>query len=96
MFEKYNFGAVFIQIQAVLTLYAQGESFFWSKLLNLVEAQFIWDTSRSQKSKLNYTRTSHSMFLDETLKEFLLLQFAFGTSITRNNTHHPQVHAKVD
>lgn len=26
MFEKYNFGAVFIQIQAVLTLYAQGES----------------------------------------------------------------------
>lgn len=28
MFEKYNFGAVFIQIQAVLTLYAQGESFF--------------------------------------------------------------------
>ena len=25
MFEKYNFGAVFIQIQAVLTLYAQGK-----------------------------------------------------------------------
>ena len=24
MFEKYNFGGVFIQIQAVLTLYAQG------------------------------------------------------------------------
>lgn len=24
MFEKYNFAGVFIQIQAVLTLYAQG------------------------------------------------------------------------
>lgn len=24
MFEKYNFAAVFVQIQAVLTLYAQG------------------------------------------------------------------------
>lgn len=24
MFEKYNFSGVFIQIQAVLTLYAQG------------------------------------------------------------------------
>lgn len=26
MFEKYNFAGVFIQIQAVLTLYAQGAS----------------------------------------------------------------------
>lgn len=31
MFEKYNFGAVFIQIQAVLTLYAQGEVVVLSK-----------------------------------------------------------------
>ena len=32
MFEKYNFAGVFIQVQAVLTLYAQGAYRDWIKV----------------------------------------------------------------
>ena len=42
MFEKYGFDGVFIAIQAVLTLYAQGLfKLFTCKLLNFFETEIL-------------------------------------------------------
>ncbi len=40
MFENYNFGGVYVAIQAVLTLYAQGESEFGIELRAMVKAEW--------------------------------------------------------
>lgn len=44
MFEKYNFAGVFIQIQAVLTLYAQGayKEDSRSKVQSLILTNITW------------------------------------------------------
>lgn len=45
MFEEYGFGGVYVAIQAVLTLYAQGAWCFWYIVALFSAATFVWPVS---------------------------------------------------
>ena len=61
MFEKYNFAGVFIQIQAVLTLYAQGayKDDWRLKVFIFVIFPWFFKISKKRKRKKDHNSEAH-------------------------------------